>query len=125
MTHYVVDRFGTKVWYDNKHYNRHYHREDGPAQIFANGTEAWWSHGHLHRLDGPAYIGNDGSQEWWVNGLLHRTTGPARTSVYYGQGDWYINGYHITNQVEEWLKETHHSVPFDKPTEMLFLMKFG
>ncbi len=44
------------------------HREDGPAAVYANGTQEWWANGRLHRLDGPAVIYTNGTHEWWING---------------------------------------------------------
>jgi len=40
----------------------------------------------LHRTDGPARIYADGSQEWYLNGKRHRESGPARM---WTNGNWY------------------------------------
>jgi hypothetical protein len=45
------------------------HRTDGPAVIYANGTQGWWLNNQLHRTDGPAVIWADGAQFWYLNGL--------------------------------------------------------
>jgi len=71
--------------------NGKWHREDGPAVIYADGTQAWYLNDLFHREDGPAYIGVDGTQWWYLNGLYHRTDGPAiiRTN---GTHAWCLNG---------------------------------
>ena len=43
------------------------HREDGPAVIFADGTQSWCLNDKLHRLDGPAIIRANGTQWWYIN----------------------------------------------------------
>ena len=67
-----------------------YHRTDGPAVEYEDGTRAWYINGKKGRTDGPAYIDSDGTQEWWINDTRHRTDGPA---VIYADGDrlWYQN----------------------------------
>jgi hypothetical protein len=48
-----------------------YHREDGPAREFINGTKEWWINGKYHREDGPAVEWNDGAKGWCLNGNLY------------------------------------------------------
>ena len=53
-----------------------WHRDNGPAAIYPDGTRAWYQHGKLHRDDGPAAIFSDGTQEWywlgkWINEEEH------------------------------------------------------
>ncbi len=79
--------------------NGNYHREDGPAVIWANGTQEWHLNGKRHREDCPAYIGADGTQEWWLNGQLHREDGPAYIGAT-GTQSWRLNGDVYTEQ--EW-----------------------
>lgn len=65
---------GAKFWY----LNNTYHREDGPAVLWNDGSEEWWQHGEKHRTDEPAMFDpNRGDAQWWVNGQLHRVGGPA------------------------------------------------
>ena len=61
-----TDIHGTKHWYNEK---GKYHRENGPAIEFTNGSKFWIINGKLHREDGPAIERTDGSnkEEWWVN----------------------------------------------------------
>ena len=44
-----------------------YHREDGPAVEWDNGTKHWFLNGVHHRVDGPAadYINH---KEWYIQG---------------------------------------------------------
>jgi hypothetical protein len=58
------NKFGDKFWYkDDK-----YHREDGPAVEWVNGSKEWWINGQLHREDGPAAESNNGEKYWYLNG---------------------------------------------------------
>lgn len=76
---------GTKEWYQ---YGK-LHREDGPAIEYPYGGQEWWL-SVRHRLGGPA-IENSYGEQWWVNGRLHREDGPA---VVWSDGvrEWYVNG---------------------------------
>jgi len=49
--------------------NHQYHRLDGPAIEYADGTKKWYANGELHRLDGPAFECADGYEEWYVGGV--------------------------------------------------------
>ncbi len=69
----------------------HYHRDDGPALIYADGTQIWYQHGERHRDNGPALIWPDGMQEWWQHGEIHRDDGPAIITPMGGQF-WYQHG---------------------------------
>ena len=46
-----TDKIGTVTYY-NRLGDRH--RDDGPAVIFADGTEIWYQNGVFHRTDGNA-----------------------------------------------------------------------
>lgn len=52
--------------------NGAYHREDGPAVVYPDGTQHWYRNGMFHRDDGPAVILPDGTQKWYRNGQLIR-----------------------------------------------------
>jgi hypothetical protein len=83
----VIYADGTQRWFiDGK-----LHRTDGPAIIYAIGTQAWYIDGKHHRTDGPAIIYADGSQAWYKDGKLHRTDGPAVIRADSTQ-EWYIHG---------------------------------
>lgn len=57
------------------------HREDGPAEIKADGTRYWYRNGILHREDGPAIEYAAGGVEWVRMGRTHRIDGPALISA--------------------------------------------
>jgi hypothetical protein len=59
------DEYGNKS-YRNK--EGKIHRDEGPAIIWANGSQIWYRNGKRHREDGPAIIWANGSQEWFLNG---------------------------------------------------------
>ena len=46
----VIEEDNDKFWYQNGLF----HRADGPAIEWSNGTKMWYQNGQLHRLDGPA-----------------------------------------------------------------------
>jgi len=48
--------------------NGKYHREDGPAIQFTDGTKYWYFHGQYHRADGPAIEYTNGHRSWWYYG---------------------------------------------------------
>ena len=45
-----------------------YHREDGPAIIFEDGTRCWALNGLYHRVGGPAIETAEGYCDWFLNG---------------------------------------------------------
>ena len=70
----IVDKDGNTEWRlpDGK-----YHRTDGPAYEWPDGSKFWYLNGERHREDGPAVEHPDGRKFWCINGKLHRTDGPA------------------------------------------------
>jgi hypothetical protein len=85
-----IDKYGDTRYYADKAMEI-FHRIDGPAIEYADGTKSWYVNGKLHRLDGPATESQDGAKSWYVNGKLHRLEGPA---VEYAEGykAWYVDG---------------------------------
>lgn len=62
--------YGVHSWF---HLGR-LHREGGPAVYhpdFPDGgaEERWYVHGKFHRLDGPAWTFEDGTRLWYVHGV--------------------------------------------------------
>jgi hypothetical protein len=61
------------LWYDDE---GRYHRLDGPAVDWNEGSKEYYQHGKLHRLDGPAVMRTilystyykDDQEEWWISG---------------------------------------------------------
>ena len=81
-------REGSYVYYVDE--NNLFHRYDGPAVIYDNGSVHYYKHGDLHREDGPAVILDSGRQEWYRDGKLHREDGPAIVTKELQK--WYRNG---------------------------------
>jgi hypothetical protein len=89
-----LDKNGDKTW---KNSAGQYHRTDGPAVEFANGTKWWCINGKLHRLDGPAVECANGDKEWYINGKLHRIDGPAIERAN-GTKQWWFKGKKISEE---------------------------
>jgi len=64
-----IDKHGSKYYYKDKAMTI-FHREDGPAVEFANGSKSWYINDKRHREDGPAIEWSDGDKEWWINGVF-------------------------------------------------------
>jgi hypothetical protein len=47
---------GNKFWCNDK---GQFHREDGPAIVWEDGSKEWWFNDELHRLDGK--------KEWYIH----------------------------------------------------------
>lgn len=75
------DEDGNKYWCREMFPNSglmEYHRIDGPAVEYADGSEEWWLNGKFHREDGPAVVLKPGYSEeeefrkglkrWFVHG---------------------------------------------------------
>ena len=95
----VIYGDGTKFWY----YNGKLHRKDGPAHETPDGLKEWWVNGKRHRVDGPAVTLDDGHKEWWINDIRHREDGPAIIHTD-GKIYWVLNGFYF-NTKEEWFEE--------------------
>ena len=123
-------RRGDKFWYLPSKGKDYWHRLDGPAIEYKDGTKEWWVDDKLHRIDGPAIEYGDGSKEWYVDGKRHRLDGPAvedaNGSKYWfvddkrhrldgpsieranGSKYWYLNGEQLPSEdVEIWLEENN------------------
>jgi hypothetical protein len=61
-----IDCLGT-VFYTNE--KGEYHRTDGPAIEWSDGSKEWWVDGKRHRTDGPAVVCCNGHKEWWVGDI--------------------------------------------------------
>ncbi len=83
-----IDKDGTRFW---RLPNGRFHREDGPAVEFSDGSVIWYLNGDPHREDGPAAESPNGTKSWYLKGKLHRSDGPA---VEYPDGlmFWYVHG---------------------------------
>ena len=48
-----------------------YHRTDGPATEWADGTKEWYIEGIRHRIDGPAIEYANGTMSWYIKGIKY------------------------------------------------------
>ena len=51
--------------------NGKYHREDGPAVEWHDGTKLWYKHGKLHREDGPTIEWYDGYKAYYLEDIRY------------------------------------------------------
>lgn len=110
QSRFYIDEKGNKFWYLPSKGKRYFHRLDGPAMEYADGTKIWCVNNKRHRLDGPAaeYVFVEYSfeaKEWWVDDKIHRLDGPAWEGTN-GTVAWRIDNELLpTEEVEKWLKE--------------------
>ena len=64
----TINEHGTKEW---KLPNGKWHREDGPAIEWGDGSKEWYLNGFCHREDGPAVEWSDGNKRWWIDGISY------------------------------------------------------
>jgi len=59
-----------KSEYGDKYYffNGQFHRVDGPAIEYTDGSTLWYHHGYLHRINGPAIEWVSGDKSWYYHG---------------------------------------------------------
>jgi hypothetical protein len=96
-----TDSYGTICYYNDLN---QYHREDGPAIEYANGTKWWYLNDQLHREDGPAVEWDNGDRSWHLNSQRHREDGPAIERAN-GSKSWYFRDKRIDCETnEEFLK---------------------
>jgi len=69
-----IDQYGTKTYKNSK---GEYHRLDGLAWEYVDGTKYWYKEGLCHRDNGPAVEYANGDKSWYKEGKLHRSDGPA------------------------------------------------
>jgi len=62
-----INQLGSKLYYKDKAM-KIFHREDGPAVEWWDGSKEWYLNGKLHREDGPAVEWWDGDKSWYLNG---------------------------------------------------------
>jgi len=72
--HKETDSDGSTYYYNE---DNRYHRLDGPAVEYSDGSKAYFVDDKRHRLDGPAIEWSDGYKAYYVDGKRHRLDGPA------------------------------------------------
>ena len=73
--------------------------------VTEKGVEYWLLNGQYHKEDGPAIKYLDGSEEWLVYDLYHREDGPAIIWMNEKRQYWYLND--IEYSFEEWCEKTN------------------
>ena len=58
-----------------------------------------------------------------AEGQLHRIDGPAIEWAS-GSKSWYINGQHVTEEVNNWLNENNITYPFDEDGLFQFKLRW-
>jgi len=56
-----INKYGTKTYTNSK---GQYHRIDGPAIEYVDGSKYWYKDGLYHRTDGPAWEYTNGKKYW-------------------------------------------------------------
>ena len=74
-----------------------FHREDGPAVEYPNGSKHWYINNELHREDGPAVEFANGNRYWYIKGKRHREDGPAKEYAN-GTKRWYLEDVEYTEE---------------------------
>jgi len=59
-----INKDGDEIWRNER---GEFHRTDGPAVIWKDGTEFWYQNDLQHRTDGPAVIWGTGKEYWFIN----------------------------------------------------------
>lgn len=113
-----------KITSYSKAFRLRYHKIGSYVYVYRDFEKYYFVNGKRHRRGGPA-VETRHYKQWWVNDKLHRLDGPAFEKAD-GPDHWYINDNFIsTKDINEWMEENNLTIPFDEPTQMLFLMKFG
>jgi hypothetical protein len=90
--------------------DEYYKTKDGYRIESINGSTFWCDNkDRYHRTDGPAVEWPDGSKHWYINGMNHRVDGPA---IEYPNGHklWYINDKKMSEeQFNRWRAKNNPS----------------
>ena len=82
--------------------NNLYHRLNGPAIDYNDGSKLWFFNGERHRsCDRPAIVWNDGYKAWYTKGQLHREGGLPAIEWFnnnHRKNDFWLNGQQFSNE---------------------------
>ena len=125
----VIQSNGTVIWYLASKGPSYFHREDGPALIYPDGTEYWFFNGRIHREGGPAIINlNHKRRHWFKDGRRHRVDGPA---IEYDndprENFWCLETKEDSlpaKEVEAWIKEEQIDLSTVEG-QMAFVLRWG
>jgi hypothetical protein len=65
-----ISEDGDKFYHKDKEMTS-YHREDGPAIEYADGSKDWYLNGKRHREDGPAMEFANGNKYWYLSNVYY------------------------------------------------------
>jgi len=132
---FYVDESGNDQWIQDGNYTTfcgdqiyvqdgEYHREDGPAVIFKDGSQFWYKNGVHHREDGPAIVGCGCTKEWYQNGELHRDDGPARIYKDSSEEFWVDGIQYPKKKFKKAVKQFHNKayMYFDMNNNLQYIM---
>lgn len=89
MAKVKIDIFGTKEYFND---DGDLHREDGPAQIWQDGTKFWYVNGVDTSInDFPAEQHPEGIMAWLQDGMYNREDKPAWMTPN-GYKSWHLDG---------------------------------
>jgi hypothetical protein len=91
-----INKNGSKFYFKDREMTI-YHRTDGPAIEWADGSKYWYIDDMLHREDGPAIEYADGYKGWYLNGKRHREDGPAIEGAN-GYKYWFIHNRQLSEK---------------------------
>ncbi len=77
----VTNSDGSRMYFDSDNL---LHRDDGPAALWADGTEIWYQHGLRHRVGGPAITWPNGSPSWYLFGVWYTPGNYCKQLELYG-----------------------------------------
>lgn len=75
-----VEKMGVIYYFNHK---EQIHRLDGPAIVWAGGSEHWYMHGCIHRLDGPAIIWSSRIRQWYIYNTRYSKSKHNRLVLFY------------------------------------------
>jgi len=64
-----------------RNYKGQYHRLDGPAVEWVDGTKYWYINGLCHRIDGPA-AKRDGFLYWFLKDKFYKKSNHNRLALF-------------------------------------------
>jgi hypothetical protein len=62
-----INEHGSKFYFSDEKMQI-FHREDGPAVEWRDGSKFWYRNDVLHREDGPAVEWAGRGKQWWIDG---------------------------------------------------------
>jgi hypothetical protein len=65
-----INKDGDKFYHKDKEMMI-YHREDGPAIEYVDGSKDWYLNGKRHREGGPAIEYANGNKYWYLNNVYY------------------------------------------------------